>query len=625
MPSLVSSKLKGLSDRLRYLVKALRLIWRATRGWMVAWGIILIVQGLLPTATVYLTKVLVDGLDAALGAGINWSNVRPVLLPAALMVAILLAGQVLKGLIVWVHTAQAELIQDRIKHLIHRQAATVDLEFYETPGYFDHMARANGQAEGRTLSLLQNLGGMLQHTVTLFGIASLLIPYGFWVPLVLVVSTLPALWVVLQHSRLHHDWWENTTEQRRWAEYYDQVLTLRFTAREVRIFGLVEYFQNAYEALRKGLRDSRLRLMRNQTLATVSAGLLALVVVGATMGWMVWRALRGLATLGDVALFYQAFNQGQSLMRLLLGNMGKLYSDTLFLEHLFTFLDLEPNVTDPADPVDVPVELRQGIEIRNVSFRYPGSERLALRNFNLRIPVGATVAVVGPNGAGKSTLIKLICRFYDPTAGAVMIDGVDLRAMRTEDLWRRITVLFQDHVNYAGTIAESIQAGDMFAEHTKDKLETAAEVGLAQTVVDQYADGFQTILGKQFKGGIDLSGGQFQRLALARAFYRQAPILLLDEPTSHMDSWAETLWLDRFCDYANEHTVLIVTHRFTTAMRADLIYVLKEGAVVEMGNHDELLLQDGLYAASWTKQMQAERHRHPSPKDQNGWGGASVS
>ena len=184
-----------------------------------------------------------------------------------------------------------------------------------------------------------------------------------------------------------------------------------------------------------------------------------------------------------------------------------------------------------------------------------------------------------------------------------MLDGIDLRDMRMDDLWRRITVLFQDHVNYAGTIAGSIQVGDMFAEHTRDKLKAAAEVGLAQDVVDQLPDGYQTILGKQFRGGIDLSGGQFQRLALARAFYRQAPIVLLDEPTSFMDSWAETVWLDRFVEHVERRTALIVTHRFTTAMRADLIYVLEGGRVVESGNHKELLEQDGLYAASWKAQV----------------------
>lgn len=608
---LPATKVDDALRRLSYISRALHIIWAAAKGWTIAWAVVLVLQGLLPAAAVYLTKLLVDSVADVVGSGYSWETIQPVLLPAGLMAATLLLTQATGSILGWIRTAQAELVQDEIKARIHQKAAAVDLEFYETSDYFDLLARANGQADSRSLSILQNVGGLLQNTLTLVSIAALLIPYSIWLPLILVISTLPALGIVVRHSRLHHDWWKETTEKRRWTEYYDQVLTMRYSAAELRIFNLNRYFRDAYSKLRKQLRDSRLRLMRRQELANLTAAVVAFFVTGATMAWMVWRAIQGLATLGDLALFYQAFNQGQGLTRTLLRSMGQLYADSLFLEHLFTFLELEPHVTNTSHPLPVPERIHEGIEIEDVSFRYPGSEVLALRGLTLSIPAGKTVAIVGPNGAGKSTLLKLLCRFYDPVAGRVTLEGVDIRDFDVKDLWRHISVLFQTFVNYAGTVSESIRVSDFYNEPDQDRLDVAAQTGGAVDVIKRLEHGFDTILGKQFKNGVDLSEGQFQRLALARTFYRNAPIILLDEPTSFMDSWAEAIWLDRFTKFAKQRTAVVVTHRFTTAMRADLIYVLEEGRVVESGNHNELLERGGLYAASWIAQTQARETEQP--------------
>jgi len=602
-----SNPLGAVVRRLAYLRRALHLIWSATKEWTLGWIVVLVVQGLLPAATVYITKHLVDGVAAAVGVGLSGENVQQVLIPAVLMGSVLVLSQILQGLLGWIQTAQSELLQDHIKALLHRQAAAVDLEFYETPDYFDHMDRANAQADSRALPILQNLGGLLKNSLTLVAIAGLLIPYSVWLPLVLLLSTLPALGTVVRHNLRYHQWWRETTEKRRWLEYYDRVLTYRRTAPEVRIFDLSGYFQQSYETLRHRLRESRLRLSRNQNLANFGAGFLALVMTGFVMAWMVVRAFRGSASLGDLALFYQAFSQGQGLMRTLLGNVGQLYTDTLFLEHLFTFLELEPKVKNAPRPRPAPEDLCHGIEIEDVSFRYPGSEHLALRHFDLFIPAGETVAIVGANGAGKSTLIKLLCRFYDPEAGSVKIDGVDIRDLDLVQLRRRITVLFQDHVNYAGTVTDNVVMGDLLAEHDLGRLTAAARGSGAHETIEKLPQGFDTLLGKQFQGGTELSGGQWQRIALARAFYRRSPVVMLDEPTSFMDSWAETRWLDGFRALVKGRTAVIVTHRFTTAMRADVIHVMEEGRIVESGDHEALLGQGGLYAASWKAQMRVSQ------------------
>jgi ATP-binding cassette subfamily B protein len=601
-----SEELRAARERITYLRRAFRLITEAAGGWTLLWAVLLVLQGLLPAASVYLTKVVIDAFTGAVGQGLAWETVRPVLLPALLMGGVLLLRQVSGSILTWIRTGQAEHIQDHIKTKIHRKAARVDLAFYEVPELADRMARANGEAGSRSLSLLQTTGGLIQNSVTLVAVGGLLVPYGLWVPIVLLISTLPAFWVVLRHNLLHHAWWEQTTEDRRWAQYYDRMQTFRHTAPEIRSLGLSDHFRSAYNSLRQGLRDGKLELFRKKSLAQVGAGLAALTVMVAVVGWMGIRALTGSATLGDVALFYQAFSRGQGLMRSLLSNIGQLYTDTRFLEHLFDFLDLRRTIESPADPRPVPPEIRRGIVFEDVTFSYPGSEENALDRFNLFIPARETVAIVGSNGAGKSTIIKLLCRFYDPQGGTVKLDGIDIRSFDLEEFRRQFTVMFQYPVRYVASVAENVRMGDIEADQNSRRMKKAVYGGGARHIVERLPDGYDTLLGKQFSGGVELSGGQWQRIMLARAFYREAPVVVLDEPTSFMDSWTEMQWRDRFYDLVEDRTAIIVTHRFTTAMRADKIHVMDNGKIVESGSHETLLQRGGLYAASWKAQMNVE-------------------
>jgi ATP-binding cassette subfamily B protein len=317
---------------------------------------------------------------------------------------------------------------------------------------------------------------------------------------------------------------------------------------------------------------------------------------------MAWRAVRGLASLGDLALFYQAFQQGLRLTRSLLENVGQLYYNSLFLGNLFEFLALEPEVKDPALPAPAPVGLHSGIRFRHVTFHYPGSQQFTLRNLNLMIPAGRIAALVGPNGAGKSTLVKLLCRFYDPDAGRVELDGADLRSFSIEELRRLVTVLFQEPVRYNATAWENVALGDAAGSPDAEEIEAAARAAGAEEVIARLPRRYNTLLGKCFMDGDELSAGEWQRLALARAFVRPAPILILDEPTGAMDPWAETEWLDRLRPLVAGRTTLVITHRLTTAMRADIIYVMAEGRLEEWGSHEELLARGGLYARSWSAQ-----------------------
>ena len=585
--------------KLSYVRRVFAIVFAAAGPWTAAWAILLLVQGLLPVALVYLTKPLVDGLQAAVGHGRSWETVQPVVLIAGAIGAVLVLTEVLKIGLEWIGSVQSELVQDHVSDLMHAKATSVDLAFFDTPDFHDHMYRARTDASNRPLALLESSGSLVQNSVTVVAMAAVLIRYGAWLAPALLISTLPAFYAVVRTSRNYHQWWKETTTDRRRTQYLGVVLTDAFYAGEIRFFRLADYFRRAFLDLRKRLRVERLRLLRTQGLTRMGAEVVALAVSAATLAWMVWRAFLGLATLGDIALFYQAFQRGQGLMRALLTNIGQIYNNGLFLANLFEFLDLETKITDPAKPVPTPARLTHGIRFKDVTFRYPGADRVALNRFNLTIPAGRTVAILGANGAGKTTLIKLLCRFYDPEFGRVEIDGIDLRTLALDDLRRMITIMFQLPVHYQDSARQNIGMSNLDVARNFAKTEAAARSAGAHQLIASLPEGYDTLLGRWFPGGTELSGGEWQRVAMARAYLRKSEIIILDEPTSMMDSWAEAEWFDRFRDLARNRTALIITHRLSIAMRADVIHVMQNGQIVESGNHHDLVAMEGLYSRSW--------------------------
>jgi ATP-binding cassette subfamily B protein len=530
---ILSGKLRKALAQLPNLPRALALVWQVARPWTTAWIVLLIVQGLLPAAIVYLTKLVVDGLVIA--------DVRLVLTRLLLVGALLLLMEVVRNAINWVRTVQAELLQDHITSLIHEKSVSADLAFYELSDYYDHLHRARAEARYRPVALLGNLGALLQNSITLVAMGAILIPLGPWLALALVLSTLPAFYVVLHYALAEYQWRQRTTADDRRAWYYDWIMTTAEAAAEIRLFGLGKHFQSTYKGLRGRLRGERLHLTRRQGGAELAASLIALLIVGAALGWMVWKALHGLVTLGELALIYAAFNQGQGLMRTLLENAGQLYGNSLFLGNLFEFLALKPVIVDGRHGKE---QVKVGIEFKGVSFSYPDASGRALDDFTMTIPKGKIVAIVGPNGAGKSTLLKLLCRFYDPQHGEIEIDGLNVKEIAVEDLRRMITVLLQTPFHYNTTVQENVFYGDLKASNLE--LDAAIKAAGAEEIVARLPQQEQTLLGRWFAGGTELSVGEWQRIALARAFLRRAPIIILDEPTSALDPWAEADWLERF-------------------------------------------------------------------------------
>ena len=571
------------------------------------WVALLVVQGMLPVATVQLTRLLVNTLTSSMQAGASWVSFGPVVALAGLMAAVLLLTEILQICAEWVRNVQSELIQDHLARLVHEKSMSADMGFFEMSAFYDHLHRARTDAANRPLALLESSGSVLQNGITLVAMAAVLLPYGLWLPPALVISTLPAFYVVLRSSRRYHAWWNGTTILRRRIQYFEVLLTEPFHAGELRLFGLGAHFRSGYQALRTRFRKERLDVLKEQYRSRLGAELIALAVSGAAMLWMFYRALLGLLTLGDLALFFQAFQRGQGLIKTLLGNLGQIYTNSLYVGNLFEFLALESKVVDAPDAVPAPSSVRSGVRFRNVTFRYPGRTTPSVTNFTAFFPAGKVVAIVGENGAGKTTLLKLLARFYDPESGSVEIDGVDIRRITLASLRRMLTFMFQVPVNYQFTAKDNIALGNLKSADDPSRLQSAVWSAGAENILARLPRGYDSMLGRFFPEGTELSGGEWQRLALARAFMRDAQLILLDEPTSAMDSWAEADWYQRLRRYASGRTVLLVTHRLTIAMRADLIHVMKGGQVVESGSHEELLAMRGLYAQSWAQVQSASQ------------------
>lgn len=605
--SRLQDALAQFSAQLPYLSRTAGLIWNASGWWSFLWMVLLILQGIIPAAIVYLMAPLIDGISAAMGAHTGWESLYPVLPTIALMVSLMVLNELLGTLTKWIRTVQSELISDAIYDQIHSKALSLDMSFFDSAEYYDKLHRARIDAMSRPLALLENVGNLIRSSITLFGMLILLFPYAWWLPLLLLVGTLPALFLVIRHTIRFHHWRTANTAAVRKTNYYDWILTHQSTAAEIRLFKLGDYFKDQFSLLKTKLRTEHIKLIRDEVVSEIFVVMLGLAVVAGAMGWMLMQAIEGKASMGDLVLFYQAFQQGQKMMRTLLRDVGEVYKNITFLENLFEFFDIRPKLLESLQTrVRYPF-LSDAIRFENVSFRYPHTQRWALRHFSLTIPAGKTVAIVGTNGAGKSTLIKLLNRFYDPQEGKITLDGTDFKELSPDMLHRHTTVLFQEPVKYEATAAQNIALGDLSVKPLQEEIQKAAYQGGSEGPISRLKKGYQTRLGRQF-GGEDLSTGEWQRIALSRAFFRKAPFIILDEPTSAMDSWAENDWLQRFMELAKEKTAVVITHRFTTAMKADIIHLIDQGRVIESGTHETLMQLNGKYAESWNQQIQQTRY-----------------
>jgi ATP-binding cassette subfamily B protein len=585
----------------------MRLVWSIAPGWTLASTALAIVQGVLPLASLYMIQYIVDGVAegvAAADKGAAFAHVAWLILIAGL---IGLAAALARSVAMLVTEAQGQVITDHISDLIHAKSIAVDLEYYENSRYYDVLHRAQQEAPYRPARIVSDLMTVGQSAITVVGVIGIIFTIHWSVGLIVVGAALPGAYVRFRYSSRMYAWQRRSTVADRRSYYLHWLLTDGTYAKELRLFDLGDTFREWYHALRDVLRGERLAIAARRSFADLASQTVATVAVFGTFAYIAWQTIEGAISLGAMMKYYQAFNTGLSALQNVLGGVAGLYEDNLFLTYYHDFMQLEPRVVDPPSPRPLPRPMREGIVFEGVDFQYPDTERTALAGVDLRIRPGEVTALVGPNGSGKTTLVKLLCRLYDPQRGRVTYDGVDLRDFSAAELRRAISVIFQDFARYQLTARQNIWTGNVTLAEDDPAVERAAREAGAHEVIEGLHAGYDTMLGKWFEEGEEISIGEWQKVALARAFVRDADVLVFDEPTSALDPMSEWKVFEHIRELAQGRAVVLISHRFSTVRNADRIHIVDEGRVVESGTHAELMALDGAYARMYEVQARAYR------------------
>jgi ATP-binding cassette, subfamily B, bacterial len=599
-----------------HLVDAVRLVWRATPGWTVLTVSLAVVQGVLPLFAVYLMKLIVDAVTQGITQADHAAAFRTVAVYIVLAAAVGLVAALLRSLGAVASEAMGQVVTDHVSDLIHAKSIAVDLEYYENAEYYDTLQRAQNEAPSRPTQIVNDLLTTGQSVISVIAMAGLLFTLQWSIALVVVLAAIPGALVRVRYSHLFYDWQRGRTSTERQAWYTHWLLISGPHAKEVRLFGLGELFRGMYRDLRRILRTERIDIAKRRAAADFAAGAVAVLAIFGTFAYIVWETIIGAITLGSMVMYYQAFQTGLSSLQAVLSGMAGLYEDNLFLTYYHEFMELEPRVLPPAQPAPVPRPMASGVHFEGVTFAYPDTERTALQGITLDIRPGEVAALVGPNGSGKTTLVKLLCRLYDPTAGTISLDGTQLREFDVTELRRHMSVIFQDFSQYQFTARENIRMGNVELAAADPSVEAAARDAGADEVIRSLRNGYETMLGRWFEEGEELSVGEWQKVALARAFVRDAQILVFDEPTSALDPEAEWQIFQHIRELARGRAVVLISHRFSTVRTADRIHILDQGRIVESGSHEELVALDGRYARMYEVQARAYRLEPEAAKTQ---------
>ncbi|MFC1857283.1 ABC transporter ATP-binding protein [Thermodesulfobacteriota bacterium] len=589
------------------LDRAVRFVWEAGPGWTIASLVLVFFQGVLPLLALYVMKLIVDAVTLAIAAPDKTAAFRHVVILIGLAIGVALLNALFQMMAGLVKEAQALKVTDHVYDILHAKSIEMDLEYYENPQFYDTLHRAQMEGPHRPTSIVNDMVQFGQNGISLVAMAALLFSFHWIIALILFAAALPGVLVRLKYSGKMYRWQRDRTQADRRANYFNWMLTGWTHAKEIRLFGLGELFMRRFGDLRTKLRREQLEISRKRTIADFGAQAGATVAVFGCFGFIAYRTIAGGITLGDMVMYFGAFQRGLSYLRQLLGNLAALYEDNLFISNFYEFLDLEPKVEKPTHPRPFPRPIKQGIVLDHVSFKYSSGNREVLKEISLTIRPDEVVALVGENGSGKTTLIKLLCRLYDPSSGAITMDGIDLRQFETTALRREISVIFQDYVQYHMTARENIWFGNIALPINSEKITTAARRAGAGDLIDRLPKKYDTVLGKWFEEGEELSIGQWQRIALARAFLRDSQIIVLDEPTSSLDVRTEYEVFKKFRQMLDGRTAVLISHRFSTVRMAERIFVFEEGRIIESGSHEELIRHSGKYADMFEKQAKHYR------------------
>jgi ATP-binding cassette subfamily B protein len=599
---------------LRYIPPLLKMVWQTHRGYAPSIVALRVVRAFVPVAVLWVGKLIIDGVVGAITAAQAGDPVAWLVLGrlVVLELGIAVVGEGLARGSALLESLLGDLFANTVSVRLMRHAATLDLAQFENAEFYDHLERARRQTVGR-IGLLGLLLGTAQDAITLVTLAGALVVYVPWLLVLLAVAVVPAFLGETHFAALGYSLLFQWTPERRQLDYLRFVGASDGSAKEVKLFGLADflvaryarladafYLANRRLALRRGLVASILALVGTLGYYGAYGVIIYLTVTG-------YRSPAGVFTIGVLTFLAGSFRQSRDLIQRVLMSLSQVYEQSLYLRDLFTFFEMQPRIVARPGARAVPRPIARGFAFEGVGFRYPGSDRWAVRHLTLAFGPGERVALVGENGAGKTTLVKLLARLYDPDEGRILLDGTDLRDYDVADLHRNIGVIFQDFVRYDFLLRENIAVSEIAALDDQPRLEEAARRSLADQVARRLTGGYEQQIGRRFDGGVELSGGEWQKVALARAYLREAQVLILDEPTAALDARAEYEVFRRFAELTAGRMAVLISHRFSTVRMADRIVVLRHGEVIEHGTHEALVLANGLYAELFNLQAAGYR------------------
>ncbi len=600
--------LRALPEVFQYTRHALELVWSTSRPLTAALALLTLAAGVLPAGIAYVGALIVDAVVAAIAAHeatgvVDLSTVLGYVAVEGVLVAAVAASQ--RGLSTCQSLLRAQLGQ-RVNEMILEKALTLELRHFEDSEFYDKLTRARREASSRPLSLVMRSFGLVQNAIAIVSFAALLAQFSPWAVFVLFLAGLPSFIAETKFSGEAFRLFRWRSPETRMQMYLETVIAREDHAKEVKLFELGPLLLDRYRAIfRKVFKEDRALTIRRDTWGFF-LGLISTAAFYAAYAWIAVSAVRGQITLGQMTMYVLLFRQGQAAVSASLAAIGGMYEDNLYLSTLYDYLDTP--VDAPAGTAAQGPEPGDGVRFEGVSFTYPGSTEPAVTDVSFHLQPGRSLALVGENGSGKTTLIKLMTRLYVPTAGRIRLDGLDLAEWNPSALRHRVGVIFQDFARYQLKVGENIGVGDVQHFDDEARWREAAALSMAAPFVEELPEGYQTQLGKWFKDGRELSGGQWQKIALARAFIRDgADILVLDEPTAAMDARAEAQVFEQFRDLARERMVILISHRFSTVRMADEILVIQGGRVLEQGNHESLMQLDGHYAHLFSLQARGYR------------------
>ncbi len=577
-----------------YSRRALELVWTTDRRLTLALAALTLIAGVLPAVIAYIGQLIVDGVVAAMAAEVpDTAGVMWLIVLEALVVVVVAASQ--RGISVSQSLLRA-LLGQRVNVMILEKALTLQLAHFEDSEFYDKLTQARREASSRPLSLVNRTFGLVQNGISLVSYAVLLFAFSPWAVVILICAGLPSFFAEAKFSNDAFRLFRWRSPDTRMQIYLETVIAREDGVKEVKLFGLGPRLLQRYRDIFKKLfvEDKKLTIRRDTW--GFFLGVLSSAAFYAAYAWVVITTINGGITLGAMTMYLVLFRQGQAAVAASLTAISGMYEDNLYLSNLYEYLEQEVPVRS-GKALQGP-EPQRGLEFDQVSFRYPGADDNALTDVSFRVAPGESLALVGENGSGKTTLIKLLTRLYTPTGGRISLDGLDLQEWDVEALRQRIGVIFQDFGRYQFSVGENIGAGDVRYIDDLERWKTAADTGMAAPFIETMPDGYDTQLGRWFKGGRELSGGQWQKIALSRAFMRSdADILVLDEPTAAMDAASEAAIFDHFQSQSDTKMTILISHRFSTVRAADRIIVIQDGKILEQGNHESLLAEDGQYAS----------------------------